>query len=141
LGTTDVAAFYSEISIVITMSREEFENYAQQAYDALPEFFKEKIDNVRIIVEDYPTEKEMRSVNIQSKHHLLGLYQGIPTMQRGTWYGMSPILPDTIFLFQKNIEAVCRTLEEIPHKIREVLIHEIAHYFGMNEEEVRAAGF
>ncbi|MBS4028702.1 MAG: metallopeptidase family protein [Ignavibacteriales bacterium] len=123
------------------MTREQFEDIAQLAYDNLPGIFKEKIDNVRIIVEDYPTEKELRSVGLKSKHHLLGLYQGIPALQRGSWYGMTPMLPDTIFLFQNNIQGVCKKEEEIPNKIREVLIHEIAHYFGMNEEEVRAAGF
>lgn len=123
------------------MTREEFEDHAQSAYDALPEFFKMKIDNVRIIVEDYPTEKELRSVHLHSKHQLLGLYQGVPTTFRNTWYGAAPIMPDTIFLYQKNIENVCASNDEIEKKIRDVLIHEIAHYFGMNEEQVRAAGY
>ncbi|MEK7262998.1 MAG: metallopeptidase family protein [Bacteroidota bacterium] len=123
------------------MTREQFEDLAQIAYDELPEFFKQKIDNVRIIVEEYPTEKEMHSVHLRSKHHLLGLYQGVPTTFRNTWYGATPMMPDTIILYQKNIESVCTTDEEIGKKIRDVLIHEIAHYFGMNEEQVRSAGY
>jgi predicted Zn-dependent protease with MMP-like domain len=123
------------------MTRNEFENIAQEAYDTLPIFFKEKIDNVRILVEDYPSEQDLRSVRLKSKHQLLGLYHGIPTNHRGTWYGTTPLLPDSIFLFQKNIEAVCTNDEEVSQKIQEVLIHEIAHYFGMNEAQVRAAGY
>jgi predicted Zn-dependent protease with MMP-like domain len=139
MGTAITSPFYRTIRTAMT--RDEFEDHAQTAYDALPEFFKQKIDNVRIIVEDYPSEKEIQSVHVRSKYHLLGLYQGVPTTYRNTWYGATPMMPDTIFLYQKNIENVCTSVQEIEKKIRDVLIHEIAHYFGMNEEQVRAAGY
>ena len=123
------------------MDRVRFEELAEKAFESLPELFRERIDNVQIVVEDYPSEDQLRSVKLSSKHELLGLYEGIPLEKRGTWYGSSPTMPDRISLFQKNIEAVCRSESEIGRKIQEVLIHEIAHYFGMTEKEIRDAGF
>ena len=121
------------------MTREIFENVAERAFDLLPEHFKEAVENVGIIVEEYPDEEIVVKMKLQSKHHLLGLYQGVPLPARGTWYGMTPQLPDKISLYQNNIEALCRTEEQVVEKIVEVLIHEVGHYFGMNEEQVRSA--
>ena len=123
------------------MERDEFTAIAESAFDGLPEKFKDAIENVGVIIEDFPDEEIVRTMQLKSKHHLLGLYQGIPLSKRGTWYGMTPVTPDKIFLFQKNIESVCHTKEELIGKIHEVLIHEIGHYFGMNEEEIRSAGY
>jgi predicted Zn-dependent protease with MMP-like domain len=123
------------------MDREAFEKIVERAFELLPEKFMEAIDNVGVVVEDYPNEELVHKMNLSSKHHLLGLYQGVPLSKRGSWYGMAPVIPDKISLYQKNVEAVCRTDDEIVRKIQEVLIHEIGHYFGMSEEEIRAAGY
>jgi len=120
------------------MTRERFEEMAQTAFDSLPEQFRSAIENVHVIVEDYPTE-ELIEREHYGKFSLLGLYQGIPLTKRGTWYGMSPTAPDKISLYQRNIEASCRDENEIRSRIREVLFHEIGHYFGMNETQIRAA--
>jgi predicted Zn-dependent protease with MMP-like domain len=110
----------------------------QEAFDQLSEEFQDKIDNIQIVVEDYPDDETQRDVRA-SKTSLLGLYQGIPYGHRGTWYGTSPTVPDKITLFQRNIESVCRTDGELRHRILEVLFHEIGHYFGMSEKEIRKA--
>lgn len=120
------------------MTRERFEEIAQQAYDALPADFTDKVENVVILVEDYPSDDALGRVKAD-RYSLLGLYQGIPLTQRGQWYGMSATLPDKISLYQKNIESVCRNDEEIELRIREVLFHELGHYFGMDEAQVRSA--
>jgi predicted Zn-dependent protease with MMP-like domain len=83
----------------------------------------------------------VQQLRLRSKHDLLGLYRGIPLPQRGTWYGATPVLPDRISLYRKNIEAGVRSDEELAARIREVLIHEIGHYFGMSEKEIRQAGY
>jgi predicted Zn-dependent protease with MMP-like domain len=122
------------------MDREKFEEIAERAFEALPKNFRERIENVEIVVQDEPSsDPKLRRFNVRRDEMLLGLYQGVPLTHRGTWYGMTPVLPDRITLFQKNIEAVCRTEVEIEEKIYEVLFHEIGHYFGMNEEEIRNA--
>ncbi len=120
------------------MTREQFEEIAQRAFDRLPLTFKQRIDNVQIVIEDLPSDDALASVGAR-RRELLGLYQGVPLTHRGTSYGMYPTGPDKISLYQKNIERVCRSEEEIEHRITEVLFHELGHYFGMNEEEIREA--
>jgi predicted Zn-dependent protease with MMP-like domain len=120
------------------MTREHFEEIAQTAFDSLPEQFRNNIENVHIVVEDYPPD-ELIDRERYGKYSLLGLYQGIPLTKRGTWYGASPTAPDKISLYQKNIEASCREESEIQRRIVEVLFHEIGHYFGMNESQIRQA--
>ena len=114
------------------MDRTHFEDIAEEAFNHLPKLFKKKIENVEIVIEDGPPSSSKGSM-------LLGLYHGVPLTKRGTWYGMSPVLPDRISLYQDNIERICSSDEEIRGKIYEVLCHEIGHYFGMNESEIRAA--
>lgn len=123
------------------MESAEFERIAEEVYDMLPEGFKARIENLRIVVEDLPGNEQLRKVGATSPYSLLGLYQGIPLNYRNTGYGTYPIVPDTITLFKRNIESVVRQESEVREKIREVLIHEIAHYFGMTEEEIRLAGY
>ena len=120
------------------MTRDKFEEIAEQVFNDLPNVFGERIDNVHIVVEDYPNEEVMKQTQ-SNKTSLLGLYQGIPLIHRGTWYGVNPTIPDKISLYQKNIESVCRNDTEISERIREVLLHEIGHYFGMNEAQIRRA--
>lgn len=120
------------------MTRERFEEITQQVFDSLPNIFGEKIDNVHIVVEDYPPAHVIDQMHT-SKKTLLGLYQGIPFTHRGTWYGTNPTIPDKISLYQKNIESVCNNDKEVADSIREVLLHELGHYFGMNETEIRTA--
>lgn len=123
------------------MEREEFEKVSQEIFDSLPAKFKERIENVHIVVEDVPTPDILRRANARPNAQLLGLYEGIPLNRRGEHYGMYPVVPDTITLFKIPIEAEARSEANLREKIREVLIHEIAHYFGMSEREVRAAGY
>jgi predicted Zn-dependent protease with MMP-like domain len=120
------------------MKRERFEEIAQEIFDYLPSIFGEKIDNLHIVVEDYPSEYVIAQTHA-TKTTLLGLYQGIPLSHRGTWYGTNPTTPDKISLYQKNIEMVCQNDEEIIDNIRKVLLHELGHYFGMSEIEIRRA--
>ena len=123
------------------MDKIEFEEIVNHAFEHLPDMFKQNIDNVQFNIEDYPTAEQVAKIKLRSKYSLLGLYEGIPLNHRGTWYGSSPTLPDRITLFQKNIESYSQTEQEITDKVREVLIHEIGHYFGMTEEEIRNAGY
>ncbi|MFH0989752.1 MAG: metallopeptidase family protein [bacterium] len=120
------------------MTREHFEELIEQAFNSLPTIFKTRIENVRIVVEDVPDKNDYRSVRAQQKN-LLGLYQGIPLTKRDTSYGMYPVTPDKITLYQKNIEAMCKTDEEVQHQLALTLFHELGHYFGMKETEIRKA--
>ncbi len=123
------------------MDREAFEKLVEKIFEQLPEKFQSSIENVRIIIEDYPSDSLTQQLRLSSRDQLLGLYQGVPLPYRTSWYGRSPVVPDTISLYQKNIERRSRTDEELERNVRETLMHEIGHYFGMTEEEIRSAGY
>ncbi len=123
------------------MTVEELEHIAQEEFDKLPPRLRENVENVSIVVDDVPTRDQRCRAGVRDAGLLLGLYEGVPLTRRDTGYGMYPVIPDRITLFKYSIETVSRSAEEVRHKIREVLIHEIAHYYGMKEEEIRSAGY
>ena len=110
------------------MERSKFEALVEQAVNRLPRAFREKLTNVAIIVEDLPPEEA------ECEGLLLGLFHGIPRTEKSVFYS-SP--PDRIFLYQRNIEAVCRSEAEVRRQIRATLLHEVGHYFGLSEDELR----
>jgi len=117
------------------MQREKFEALVVRAIDNLPPEFQRKLENVDIVVENWPTARQLRQVKHSHPTQLLGLYQGVPQTRRGRRYGL--VLPDKISIFQKPIEAQCRFGDEIEAKIEEVVRHEIAHHFGLDEKTLR----
>jgi predicted Zn-dependent protease with MMP-like domain len=123
------------------MDREGFEKVVEEVFESLPARFHATIDNVHIVVDDLPAPRSTTRKGIRSGGMLLGLYEGIPLTKRGADYGMYPVVPDRITLFKNNIEAVARDEGDLRAKIREVLIHEIGHYYGMSETEIRRAGY
>jgi len=116
------------------MTPEEFEKLAEKAIRGLPKFFRDKMKNVVVIVADAPGRAQERRFG----GGLLGLYEGVPLLDRDTGY--SGAMPDKITLFKKNIEAECSTPEEIEKEVRHVVMHELAHHFGMTDEELRQKG-
>ncbi len=123
------------------MEKERFEMLVERAFEELPQEFKSRIENVHVVVEDLPDEFDMAGSKARDKYSLLGLYTGIPLKRRGADYGVYPVIPDRIKLFRQNIERISRNDNEVEEKIKEVLIHEVAHYFGMTDQEIRKAGY
>jgi predicted Zn-dependent protease with MMP-like domain len=117
------------------MEREKFEGLVARAIDNLPLEFQRKLENVDVVVEEWPTPGQLRQAKHIHPTQLLGLYQGVPQIRRGQGYGL--VLPDKISIFQKPIEAQCRFGNEIEAKIEEVVRHEIAHHFGLDEGTLR----
>jgi predicted Zn-dependent protease with MMP-like domain len=107
------------------MEQSQFEKLVEQALDELPEAFRERLENVAIIVEDLPPEEPKRG------GLLLGLFHGIPRTEKSVFSS------DRIFLYQRNIEAICRSDAEVRRQIRATLLHEVGHYFGLSEDELR----
>jgi predicted Zn-dependent protease with MMP-like domain len=110
------------------MERDKFEAIVAQALDDLPATFRERLTNVAIIVEDLPPS------GVEKQGLLLGLFHGIPRTEKSVFYSTPP---DHIFLYQRNIEAISRTEAEVRRMIRETLLHEVGHYFGLSENELR----
>ncbi len=122
------------------MERERFEELAKLAFENLPDELGQKMENVVVVVEDYPSNETRKKMSPRGGL-LLGLYEGVPLTRRGNHYGVYPVAPDKISLFQKNIEKVAGGEDETAAMIRDVLIHEIAHHFGMDEKQIRDAGY
>jgi predicted Zn-dependent protease with MMP-like domain len=117
------------------MDRRHFEELAAEAVEDLPAFFRRRLDNVAIVVEEAPTPELLADGGLtqEDAETLLGLYVGTPLEERSVLD--TRMHPDMIYLFQKNIEAICETEEEIRHEIRATVIHELGHYFGIQDEE------
>jgi len=117
------------------MTRKEFEELVKQGVEQLPTHIRNLLENVDIVIEDWPSESIIKKLRLPSKYALFGLYQGIPKTKRGAHY--ANVLPDKITIFQKPIEKVAKTSKEIESTIRKVVWHEIAHHFGLDEKRVR----
>ena len=116
-------------------SSEEFEQLVVQALEELPDFFKEKLQNVDVVVTDWPTEAEIRAVGLKPGQLLFGLYQGIPLTKRTSHYGL--VLPDKITIYRLPILRICRTRENIIRQVQRTVKHELAHHFGIDDDRLR----
>jgi predicted Zn-dependent protease with MMP-like domain len=119
------------------MPRREFEEIVHEAWQRIPRRFRRRIENVAIVVEAEPSRRHLRTAGVPPGDDLLGLYEGIPLTERSTSYGM--VLPDKISLFQGPIERAAWRPQDVPRVVYETLWHELAHYFGMSEGQVRAS--
>jgi len=115
------------------VDREKFEDLVAQALDELPEEFQDRLENVDVVVMDYPTRRQLATVGRGMT--LLGLYEGVP--QTGRTRGYNLVTPDKITIFQKPIEAECRNEAEVTVEIQKVVLHEIAHHFGISDARLR----
>lgn len=115
------------------MDRERFEQFVAEALDGLPPEFQERLENLVVVVEDWPSDEQVESMGLGHRSNLLGLYEGVPLTEMGSHRAL---LPDTITIFQKPIERVCRSEEEIKRQIEETVRHEIAHYFGISDQRL-----
>jgi predicted Zn-dependent protease with MMP-like domain len=113
------------------MERQEFEALVFRAIEALPAEFRSKLENVDIIVEDWPSPNQISRLGLRYKTQLLGLYEGVPQTKRDSGYNL--VLPDKITIFQKPIELKCRSDKEIEMEVGRVVRHEIAHHFGIGD--------
>jgi predicted Zn-dependent protease with MMP-like domain len=121
------------------MRRDEFEKLIQEAVRELPEEFRKRLENVAIILEDYPSEELKKQLDLSPHDTLFGLYEGVPLTERG--YFGQPLYPDRILIFQQAIEDQCDSLEEIKEEVKTTLVHEIAHFFGMSDDYLDEIGY
>ena len=114
------------------MTHSEFEALVERALRTLPRRFKEKIANVAVVVEDWADDETLRELDIEPPDTLYGLYRGIDLTHRDTSYGN--VLPDTIHIYQGPIEEDCADAAEMAEVVRDTVIHEIGHYFGLDDD-------
>lgn len=115
--------------MAVTMSEDRFEELVGDALDLIPPEFTRAIDNVVVLIEDRDPEDP----------HLLGLYRGIALTERDSRYGGS--LPDTVTIYRASILEICDSANEVIDQVAITVIHEIAHYFGIDEEHLHQLGW
>ena len=121
---------------MLRMGRADFERAVAQALESIPADLRRAIENVAVTVEDEPTAEDLLSVGLDPElDTLLGLYQGVPLPERGpSTYGSS--LPDRIVVYRLPLLEVCASRRELLREIRDTVVHELGHYFGLPEEEL-----
>ena len=117
--------------------RDRFERMVEDAFLRIPGRFRRRIQNLAIVVEDEPGIDELRRARCPRHSTLLGLYHGIPLTERTSAYGM--VLPDKISIYQGPIERLARNERELRRIVEDTVWHEVGHYFGMNERQIREA--
>ncbi len=114
---------------MVEVSESEFEQLVAQALDSIPPALGRMMSNVAVLVADEPPPGQ----------DLLGLYEGIPLTERDGWY--AGVLPDTITIFRRPILRICRTRDEVVEEVRVTVVHEVAHHFGIDDDELHDLGW
>lgn len=121
------------------VGRDEFEELVSQAIEEIPEEFLEQLKNINVVVEEAPSRELLRSMGIEGRGTLLGLYQGVPQVRRSVFQIF--VMPDRITIFRQPILAICRTRREVVAQVKKTVIHEIAHHFGISDKRLRELGY
>lgn len=116
-----------------------FDRLVIDAINELPQDLKDRLSNVSVVVEDKPSSSVLGKLRLMPNTMLMGLFQGVPLNKKSVWH--SGILPEKITIYQKNIEALCRSEEEIKRRIKNVVRHEVAHFVGFTEGEIKGMGY
>lgn len=114
------------------MTHAEFEALVERALRRLPRQFKDRITNVAVVVEDWADEETLEELGIEPPDTLYGLYRGTDLTRRDSSYGN--VLPDTIHIYQGPIEEDCDDPDEMAELVLDTVIHEIGHYFGLDDD-------
>lgn len=110
----------------------------REAVALLPPELVRNVHNVEIVIERRPTARDRKLAGIGPGRLLLGLYHGIPITKRGEYYNL--VAPDKISIYQEHIEAICETEDEVREQVRKTVLHEIGHYFGIDDDRLHELG-
>ena len=112
----------------------EFETLVARALDGLPREFARLLENVVVVVENEPSEEDMRSVGLDpDEDELLGLYQGVPQPDRDVSYDQ---LPDRVVVYRGPICRECSSRDEVVAEVLDTVIHELGHHFGLADDDM-----
>jgi len=114
------------------MTRKQFEAVVERALRRLPRVFREKLENIVVVVEDWADDETLEEMGIEPPDTLYGLYRGVDITQRDSSYGN--VLPDVITIYQGPIEEDAADQREMTEIVRETVMHELGHYFGLDDD-------
>ena len=118
------------------MNDEEFEKLVEEALLNVPKYFLDMLENVSVVTQNWPNRHQVVELYKRgSRGLLLGLYEGVPKIRRGR-YGIGGQLPDKITIFKNPILMISDTPEKVKGIVKDTVIHEIAHHFGLNDDDL-----
>ena len=123
----------------ISLGPKEFDRVVKRAIGKIPAEIRDHLENVLISVRPEPSPEILAEMGLPPDYPLLGVYQGASLMERSAV--MPPLFPDTIFIFQKPLEEMCQTVEELEDEIEITVVHEIAHFIGLSDAELADLGY
>ena len=121
------------------VSLEEFEELVDEALEDIPPVFEPHMEGLAVDIEPMPDDDTLDEMGIDDPRSLLGLYRGTPLTSRSVEQSLR--LPDSIVIYQRNLERMCRTRGQLVRQIRKTILHEVGHHFGMDEDELREMGY
>lgn len=121
------------------LGRRKFEALVARALDGLPALIGERMDNVDVVIEEWPAKDQYERLGLEPEEWLFGLYEGTPLVERGIT--SNAVLPDKITIFKGPLEEACENEDQMAEEIRRTIVHEVAHHFGIDEERLRQLGY
>jgi predicted Zn-dependent protease with MMP-like domain len=119
----------------LAVNRDRFEELVREALLELPPEIAARMNNVDVEVQDWPSPAILAATRLPRGHMLLGLYQGVPLTRRSSGYNLVP--PDRILIFQRPLERISRGDDDLRARVRDTVVHEIAHHFGISDARLR----
>ena len=121
------------------LEEREFEALVEEALADLPDEILQHMDNVAVVVADWPSPIQLEKAHVPQSAQLFGLYEGVPLTQRGVHYNLVP--PDRITIFRGPLQVSFGLRAALRNQIRRTVVHEIAHHFGIGEQRIRELGY
>jgi len=125
--------------MAIRLSQEDFAELVDRAVASLPAEFEKHMENVEVVIRLRPTQSVLAAMNVPRNATLLGLYRGVPLTKKSVTAPWA--YPEQILIFQRNVEAVCDSREEVVRQVRRTVLHEVGHHFGLGEEDLERLGY
>jgi len=120
----------------MTLESDLFDIWVEQALQQIPQEFLDRMENVDIMVEDFPDRETLHSMQIESKWDLLGLYVGVPLSEQSFFSAVIP--PGRIYLYRRPIVRAAGGKKKVPNVVRDVIIHELGHHLGFDDDQLEA---
>jgi len=120
----------------LAIEPEAFETLVRQAIDGVPSEYRRLLKNIAIVVEDTPSRDVLDELGLESEDELLGLYSGTSLLEGESFFSVGGQLPSRISIYRKPILRLCRSAEEVVNEVRDTVVHEIGHHFGLDDDEM-----
>jgi len=118
----------------VNLPRKQFESLVERALRTLPRRFRARLENIAVVVEDWADDDTLDEMGVEPPDTLYGLYRGTDLPRRDASYG--GVLPDVITIYQGPIQEDCETVEEMEALVRDTVVHEVGHYFGLDDDRL-----